>query len=91
MGQVKVRFYATLRDKLGEREVTVGGSNVAGVLEELKKHFGQSFSAALYPEGRLSDRYIILLRGRRIFSDDIRKVNLEDGDVIDIFPPVAGG
>ncbi len=89
--ETKVRFYATLRDKLGEREVAVRGRDVGEVLDGLKRHFGPVFTDNLYPDGRLNERYIILLRGRRIFSYDLKKVKLGVGDAIDIFPPVAGG
>ena len=89
--KVSVRFYSTFKDALGAREARVSPGSVASALAELKEKFGAVFSSALFPNGRMNDRYIILLKGRRLFEKDLGATRLEGGDVLDIFPPVAGG
>ena len=91
MNEVTVRFYATLKDKVGQSPVVVGAGSVAEVLEGLKARFGRAFSDALFPAGEFNDRYIILLRGKRIFRAEQDTIILSSGDVLDVFPPVAGG
>jgi molybdopterin converting factor small subunit len=55
MAQITVRFYTTLREKIGKSKVSLDAPTVAQALEELKKQFGSRFTEQLYKV-----RYILI-------------------------------
>jgi molybdopterin converting factor small subunit len=79
---VRVRFYAQLRDATGKDEVDVilpDRSNVGNLLEQLYKDI---------PSLRLHDKGILVGAGLE-FVD--RKYVIQAGDEISVMPPVQGG
>ncbi len=92
MAQITVRFYTTLREKIGKSKVSLDAPNVAQALEELKRQFGPRFTEQLYnPDGTIKNYYILLLSGHTIDRNEIKKAILKEGDILHIFPPIAGG
>lgn len=91
--QIHLRFFATFREAVGQKElewemdaetVTVGT-----VLEELVNTYPD---LEFFDEsGNLREYLSILKNGRDITFLAQRETELTDGDVLSIFPPVAGG
>lgn len=92
MPQITVRFYTTLKEKVEKRSVFIKADTMAKALEELNKQFGSRVIHQLYsPDGTLENYYTLVLSGHVVNHRDIKKTNLKEGDVIHIFPPIAGG
>ncbi len=92
MARITVRFYTTLKEKVGKGKVELEDKNVADVLEDLKEQFGTKFTDQLYdPSGEMKDYYILLLSGHTVFREEIKKTKVKEGDILHIFPPIAGG
>ena len=93
---VKVHTILEIKKILGQREVDVpvpGDSTVGGLLEIMKKTWGDALASLLFePNSSILLPYIVLMVNGR----DIRFLNhmetvLQDGDEILILPPVGGG
>ena len=85
---VTLRVYATLIEIVGSRvkEVPITSGET---IEELLRKTG--LYDTVIENGRVRSMYKILVNGRDIEFLDGLKTKLKDGDVIDVFPPVAGG
>lgn len=91
MIKIRIRLFATLREKYGVDEVIVelDEGDFKKAIEKAGLILGEDFIHEVFNgENYRSDR-LILVNGRHIqFLNDTR---LKDGDVIAIFPPIAGG
>jgi len=86
--RIRVRVYATLVERVGRRQLELVLNGDATVAEALS-------AAGLYEEvvesGHVRRFFKVLVNGRDIdFLDDLN-TKLKDGDVLDVFPPLAGG
>ncbi len=82
MNQVRVLFFATLRDLAGTQEVSVDVENGTNV-QELK-----TILASLYPSINGSVNNVLIAVNREFaFDEDI----IPEGAEIGLFPPVSGG
>jgi len=91
---VTVKFFASFREAAGkEQEKVEGVADVGSLLEELVGRFGEKMLVQLYEPGTRKLRGIVhvLVNGRSINLHEGLKTPLKDGDVVAIFPPVAGG
>jgi molybdopterin synthase sulfur carrier subunit len=91
---VTVKFFAGFREAAGkEQEKVEGVTDVSSLLEELVRKFGKKMLVQLYEPGTRKLRGIVhvLVNGRSINLLEGLKTPLKDGDVVAIFPPVAGG
>ncbi len=91
---ITVKFFANFREVTGKGQERVEGTkNVASLLDELVRRFGEGLAKQLYSPGtwKLRETVNILVNGRGISL--LRELNtpLKDGDVVAIFPPVSGG
>ena len=89
---VKVRLFATLRKKYGVKELTVKcDGTLRGAIENASKIIGEGFLREIYDEnrGKVKENMIIMINGRNI--KDLKEIKIKDGDIIAIFPPLAGG
>jgi len=83
---VQVKFFATLRDITGKREIEIKNvRRVRELLEELYRIFGDEFRE------EIEERNMILVNGKNILDLDGYKTEINDEDVISIFPPAGGG
>jgi len=91
---VTVRFFANFRDATGRDWVVVEkAADVASLLDELSKKFGENLTKLLFSSGtrELRKDMTILVNGKPIRLLEGVNTPLKDEDVIAIFPPVAGG
>ncbi|GAI11714.1 unnamed protein product [marine sediment metagenome] len=91
---VIVKFFAGFREATGKRQESIEGvNNAASLLDELVRRFGEKLAERLYSSDTRALRKTvnILVNGRGL--DLLQKLDtpLKDGDVVAIFPPVAGG
>ena len=91
---MRVSFYATLRPIVGERTVELAlpdGISVQDLVEELARRW-PALREHLFDEGGgLSRRVNLLVGGRNVRWLDGLETRLRTDQVIDVFPPVAGG
>lgn len=89
---VKINYYATLRTSLGiKSEDLEFQGNLYSLLISLEEIHGKNFKDKIKRGDVLIPGVIILLNGISIRYDDFNSTYLNENDVIDIFPPVAGG
>jgi molybdopterin synthase sulfur carrier subunit len=91
--KIIVRAFAQFRELLGgEQFIPVPqAETVRGLLERLGDDNPAFSSRALQNDGNLMPAVIILLNGRNIQSLDGLESRLNEGDVVAIFSPIAGG
>lgn len=90
MPRVIFRLFATLRDKYGVKELEVDcDGTLKNAVEEAAKRIGRDFIDEFFHNGQIRNDRIILINGRHI--QFIKNLRLKEGDVIAIFPPIAGG
>lgn len=79
-----VKFFATLRQVTGAREIQVDALNVKELLERLSTDY----------QGKL-DRYLkmstVLVNGKNVIHMKGKKTKLKPDDEVSIFPPLGGG
>jgi MoaD family protein len=91
---VTVKFFASFREAVGKGEESVeGAENVAVLLDELVRRFGEKLVEHLYQPGtrELRKTVNILVNGRGLNLPSELNTPLRDGDVVAVFPPVSGG
>lgn len=72
--------------------VTLAGHTVNDLLQQLCKERGAQFRNALFDEkGNLRSYIKLLVNGRGLHLLQGLETILAEGDVIAVFPPVAGG
>jgi molybdopterin synthase sulfur carrier subunit len=90
--RINVQFFATFRDIFGTKamEVTVKpGTTIEellGLVCNTEERRGKIFD-----NGKLKPYVIVLKNGRHIQHLDGLETGLEEGDMVSIFPPIAGG
>jgi molybdopterin synthase sulfur carrier subunit len=69
------------------------GMTVRDLFKELSKHSGPDFSRAIYDlkSDRMNEHITAFVNSREIRSLEGPDTKLNDGDVITILPPMAGG
>ena len=90
---VTVKTFADFREILGKELVMSipEGETVRGLLQKLGNENTAFLSKVLGSDGNLRPAINILQNGRNILSLHGIETCLAEGDVISIFPPMAGG
>lgn len=88
---VLVRLPDALKSVTGERVVSIEGSSISEVLDNLCARFPEIRARMYKNDGKLSQFVIICLN-----DEDVRFLNnletaVKDGDEISIIPAIAGG
>ena len=89
----KIKYYANLRLITGkiDDEIEADGKTVEDIIQMLSSKYGDSFNKLMFSDGSLRGNVIILINGQNIIFKNGVKEKLGKGDLLDIFPPVAGG
>jgi molybdopterin synthase sulfur carrier subunit len=90
---VKVVFYASLREKYKVREVSVEcDGTIKNLVEKMSEIIGFDIVDDIYDryKEKIRENLMFMINGRNI-KDLGEDIELKDGDVISIFPPLAGG
>ncbi|MEM0156111.1 MAG: ubiquitin-like small modifier protein 1 [Thermoplasmataceae archaeon] len=89
----KVKYYANLRQITGKNddEMDAGGKTVEEILQVLSSKYGDNFKRLMFSDGNMRGNVIILVNGQNIIFRNGIKERLRSDDLLDIFPPVAGG
>ncbi len=91
---VTVKFFANFREAVGQEQVEVAAAmDIAALLDELVRRFGEKMTEQLYELGskKLRETVNVLVNGHGINFLSGLDTKLKDGDVVAIFPPVSGG
>jgi len=91
MARVKVKFFATLRDKVGVELVEIDARTFRDLVKRLVEMYPQLKGEIVDDDFSLRDDYIYLVNGRNIMFLRNEDTALEDGDAVAMFPPVGGG
>lgn len=81
---VKVKFHTLLQKATGVDSHESSARNVASLLDEVRRRYGEETSR--YLKG-----CIVLVNGKNIGYLAGTRTKLSDGDEVSLFPPVAGG
>jgi len=90
---VELRFFATFRQAVGQKVVErefPEGTTIGEVLRRLEEEY-DGLAGQLIEDGDLRPHINVLKSGREALHLDGMDTELEDGDSLSIFPPVAGG
>ncbi|MBA7568849.1 hypothetical protein ES708_10585 [subsurface metagenome] len=92
MVEAKVLLFATLGDEYGgELEVKCDGT-VRNLIEETARVLGKSLLGRVYDIGRnkVREDLLFFINGRNI-KDIKGEIEIKEGDIVAIFPLIAGG
>lgn len=81
---VRVRLYTLLSQAAGIDSYESTATNVGSLLAELQDRHGE-------PVARYLEGCIVLVNGTNAGYLRGKKTKLKDGDVVSLFPPIAGG
>ena len=82
-----VKLYANLRKLAGTKELSITGATVRAVVNGLVE-LNPPLGAVLLQEDELRPHIVITLNGHNVID---LNVNVNEQDVVAIFPPIAGG
>ena len=82
-----VKLYANLRKLAGTKEVSIAESTVRAVLNELVKQ-NPPLGNVILENGNLRPHIVITLNGHNAVD---LNVEVNERDIVAIFPPIAGG
>lgn len=87
---MKVKFYATLRDLTGKKEIEISGVRTVGeLLDKLDEMFPGIKKELIDEDGDVNG--MILVNGHNIVHLKLWDTALKEDDIIHIFPPAGGG
>ena len=94
---IKVRGYLTFRDIIGERSIAIMDGEILTVndlLIRLSQELDQRFRGTIYdPRTKILGEHVaVIINGRSYHNlPDKLETQLQEGDEVAIFPPMAGG
>jgi len=82
-----IKLFANLRNIAETKELSVTGTSLRGVLDELVKDI-PALDGVIMEDGQIRPHFLITINGQNITELD---VTVTEQDLIAIFPPIAGG
>ncbi|WP_246998761.1 ubiquitin-like small modifier protein 1 [Halosolutus gelatinilyticus] len=93
--EIELRFFATFREAVGTKERTRtvdDDATVGDVLAGLEAEYDGLDGRLLAEDGdAIRPQLNVLKNGRNVVHMAGPATDLDDGDVVSVFPPVAGG
>jgi sulfur-carrier protein len=92
--KITFRTFATFREVIGAREMELTlppGEKIRNLLENLCNAHPGLRGHLFETVGRIKPYILILKNGRSVMSLQQLDTVIDEGDVIAVFPPVAGG
>jgi molybdopterin synthase sulfur carrier subunit len=83
-------FFRDILDKISQLEISPD-EDIQALLDRLCKQHSQLRGMLFDNDGQIKQLVIILKNGRNIVYLQGLATKIEDGDIISLFPPVAGG
>ena len=83
----KIKLFANLRTIAKKKELSVAGTSLGGVLNELLKEV-PALDRFILEDGQIRPHLVITINGHNAAELD---VTVTEQDLIAIFPPIAGG
>ena len=92
-GMVKVKFFAKFREIAGKKEMEFEARDVRSLLREISRRDEELGKAILEDRDGVKPRKVvrIFVNGREIKWLRGLNTQLQENDVVSIFPPVGGG
>ncbi len=98
MAKVVLRLYTTLKDMAQSGRLETEAENVESALESAVQKFGKEFGEVLFDGDKsngtrrvVRNCFSLVVNSQMIGLKDLDQRTLKDGDMIHIFPPIAGG
>ena len=91
--ELDLRFFATFREAVGQKELSRDvddDATVGDVLAALEAEY-DGLEGRLLDDGSIAPQLSVLKNGRDVVHMDDAETELEEGDLLSVFPPVAGG
>jgi MoaD family protein len=92
---MRINFYATLRSTVGQKTVDLplpDGADVRDLAHEIVRRWPTMVDRLFDSEGDISSRVQFMIGGRNMrWLPDGSATRLTANDVVDVFPPTAGG
>jgi molybdopterin synthase sulfur carrier subunit len=92
--ELELRFFATFREAVGRKEIDRRfdvDATVGDVLAGIEAEFPELVGELLDGDGDIQPQLSVLKNGREVVHLDGTATELDDGDRLSVFPPVAGG
>jgi molybdopterin converting factor small subunit len=92
MPQVLVKLYTTLRLRLKRNQVWAEGKTAAELVKRVAELGGDEAAKLLFDEkGVVRNEFLLALDSEILDRNALDKVQLKEGNVLHIFPPISGG
>lgn len=82
-----IKLYANLRKLAGTKELSIAGTTVGALVNELARQH-PSVCEVVLENGELCPHILVTLNGRHVTD---LEAPVAEQDIIAIFPPIAGG
>lgn len=92
--ELELRFFATFREAVGQKTLNWevdDDATIGDVLLAIEEEYPELVRELLDEEGDIQPQLTVLKNGREVVHLEGTETELEDGDRVSVFPPVAGG
>ncbi len=90
MSRVTIKVYSSLREKLGFSQKEIEAKTLKEAVKKITEK--SNLKNILFEnKNKIWNYYVITVNSEIVDNSKISKIKLSDGDIINIFPPVAGG
>ncbi|QLD86888.1 MoaD/ThiS family protein [Natronomonas halophila] len=92
--ELELRFFATFRAAVGQKTVTWevdDDSTIGDILWAIEDEYPELVGELLDEDGDIQPQLTVLKNGREVVHLEGTETELDDGDRVSVFPPVAGG